>query len=228
MHEVVAKMAEEEEKLIAVKTESLFSEDLDEKEHPLDHFPNEFNSHDNLFQRSQIDRLNSSDPTGRTFNYFVLGSARFMYASGIRLAVTKAIGVLSAGADVLALAKIEVDLSSVALGQATTVKWRGKPVFIRHRTPEEISSATTDDNADLRHKESDAKRVQKPQWLILIGVCTHLGCVPINGAGNYKGYYCPCHGSHYDTSGRIRLGPAPLNLEVPEYKFLTDTKIEIG
>jgi len=191
--------------------------------------PAEFRSFDDNFESSQIDRHNSPDPTGRTFHYAMAGTARMFYATAARLMVVKLVATMAASADVLALSKVEADISKIPLGQAVTIKWRGKPVFIRHRTPEEISLALQDDNApDLRDKQKDADRVQKPEWLIVIGICTHLGCIPIGGLGNYKGWFCPCHGSHYDTSGRIRMGPAPLNLEVPTYQFVSDTKIVIG
>jgi len=187
----------------------------------------EFKTHDGLFEYVQADPCRP-DPTGRVFNYAMLGATRVIYISLARLAVMKAIHSLSASADVLALAKIEVDLSKIEVGRAITVKWRGKPVFIRRRTKEEIASAVADDKADLRDPQTDASRVQNPEWLIVIGICTHLGCVPINGEGAYKGWFCPCHGSHYDTSGRIRLGPAPINLEVPEYSFQDPTHIILG
>ena len=135
--------------------------------------------------------------------------------------------------DTLALGTIEVDLSSINEGQSITVKWRGKPVFIRKRTQEEINEANNVDVASLRDPMIDKDRVQKPEWLVLEGVCTHLGCVPLGQKtsdikGEYNGWFCPCHGSHYDTSGRIRKGPAPDNLAVPPYIFLSDTKIKIG
>ena len=135
--------------------------------------------------------------------------------------------------DTLALGTIEVDLSSIIAGQSITVKWRGKPVFIRKRTQNEIDEANNVEIASLRDPITDGERVQKPEWLILEGVCTHLGCVPwgqktTDTKGEYNGWFCPCHGSHYDTSGRIRKGPAPDNLAVPPYIFLSDTKIRIG
>ncbi|KAG8892510.1 hypothetical protein FRB99_002041, partial [Tulasnella sp. 403] len=99
------------------------------------------------------------------------------------------------------------------------IKWRGKPVFIRHRTPDEIEEANGVDVKSLRDPQTDESRVKKPEWLVMLGVCTHLGCVPIGESGDYGGWFCPCHGSHYDISGRIRQGPAPTNLEVPEYSF---------
>ena len=140
---------------------------------------------------------------------------------------------LNPSKDVLALASVEVDLSAIEVGQAVTVKWRGKPVFIRRRTDEEIKQAEEVDLATLRDPQPDDARVQKPEWLILVGVCTHLGCVPqgqkpAEPRGQYGGWFCPCHGSEYDTSGRIRRGPAPLNLEVPTYTFESDTLVKIG
>ena len=131
--------------------------------------------------------------------------------------------------DVLALSSIEVDLNAIPEGQSAVFLWRKNPIFIRHRTPEEIARAEADDNApDLIDPEIDADRVQKPEWLIMSGVCTHLGCVPLDQQGEFGGWYCPCHGSHYDISGRIRKGPAPLNLPVMEYVFLDDTTVKIG
>ena len=132
--------------------------------------------------------------------------------------------------DTLALASIEFDLTKVAKGQQVTVKWRGKPLFIRYRTEKEIAEAVKDDRADMRDPQSDAERHKpgKAQYLILIGTCTHLGCVPTFGGGEYGGWFCPCHGSVYDTSGRIRKGPAPKNLEVPVYEFTSDTVVKIG
>ena len=135
--------------------------------------------------------------------------------------------------DTLALGSTEVDLTNINVGQAKTVKWRGKPVFIRRRTSEEILEANNVDLKSLRHPENDKNRVQKEEWLVLLGVCTHLGCVPLgqkmsDSKGEYNGWFCPCHGSHYDSSGRIRKGPAPENLAVPPYTFINDTTIKIG
>lgn len=135
---------------------------------------------------------------------------------------------MAASADVLALAKIEVKLGDVPEGKSVTFKWRGKPLFVRHRTAEEIEQERQVDVGSLRDPEHDNDRIKKPEWLVLIGVCTHLGCVPIANAGEYGGYYCPCHGSHYDASGRIRKGPAPLNLEVPQYEFTDDETLLVG
>lgn len=140
---------------------------------------------------------------------------------------------MNPSADVLALSSIEVDLEPIEVGAAVTVKWRGKPVFIRHRTTEEIAEADAVPLSELRDPQTDAERALKPEWLVIEGVCTHLGCVPLGNKpgepkGDYNGWFCPCHGSHYDTAGRIRKGPAPLNLLVPEYAFVTDTSVRIG
>ncbi|MBX6375411.1 MAG: ubiquinol-cytochrome c reductase iron-sulfur subunit [Acetobacteraceae bacterium] len=135
--------------------------------------------------------------------------------------------------DVLALSTTEVDLSPIQVGQAVTVVWRGKPVFVRHRTQQDIEAAQQVPVSELRDPQTDAQRVIKPEWLVMIGICTHLGCVPLGQKptdphGDYGGWFCPCHGSHYDTSGRIRKGPAPKNLVVPPYTFTSDTQIRIG
>ena len=135
--------------------------------------------------------------------------------------------------DVLALASTEVDLTPIQAGQAVTVVWRGKPVFVRNRTAEEIQEARATPLSELKDPQPDQQRVQRDNWLIVVGVCTHLGCVPLgqkttDPRGDYGGWFCPCHGSHYDTSGRIRKGPAPANLHVPEYAFQSNTQIRIG
>ena len=140
---------------------------------------------------------------------------------------------MNPSADVLALSASEFDVSKVEVGQRIKVLWRGHPVFIDHRTPEEIKAAEDVNIADLRDPQTDAQRVQKPDWLIVVGVCTHLGCIPLGTApsdprGEFGGWFCPCHGSQYDTSGRIRKGPAPLNLAVPPYKFTSATLVHIG
>ena len=140
---------------------------------------------------------------------------------------------LNPAADTLALSSIDVDISPVEVGQAITVTWRGKPVFVRHRTEEEIGAAVDTPVDSLPDPQEDPERVVVPPWLVVVGICTHLGCVPLGTKsteprGDYGGWFCPCHGSHYDTSGRIRKGPAPLNLEVPDYEFLDDTRIRIG
>ena len=140
---------------------------------------------------------------------------------------------MNPAADTLALATVEVDISAIEEGQAIKVKWRGVPVFIRHRTKAEIDSANAVSQGDLIDPEEDNVRVKKPEWLVLVGVCTHLGCIPLGTSqgetkGEFNGWFCPCHGSHYDSSGRIRKGPAPKNLPVPEYVFISDNVVKIG
>ena len=154
-------------------------------------------------------------------------------AVGLAAVAWPFIDQMNPAADTLALATIEVDISKIEVGQAIRVKWRGKPVFIRHRTKTEIDIAKAVSDGDMIDPQSDADRVQKAEWLVLVGVCTHLGCIPLGTSqgetkGDFNGWFCPCHGSHYDTSGRIRKGPAPLNLEVPKYTFVSDTVVKIG
>ncbi len=142
---------------------------------------------------------------------------------------------MNASADVRALASIEVDVSSIQPGQAIKTSWRKQPVFIRNLTPDEVKDASKVSTTGLRDPQTLADRTKpgKENWLVTLGVCTHLGCVPLGAAageikGEFGGYFCPCHGSHYDTAGRIRKGPAPKNLEVPEFAFASDTIIKIG
>ena len=155
-------------------------------------------------------------------------------AVGASFAVWPLIHQMNPAADTLSFSTLEVDLSGIEKGQAITVQWQGKPVFIRRRTSDEIEAARNDDAAaDLRQPEADSKRAPRQEWIVMIGVCSHLGCIPLGQKntetrGDWNGWFCPCHGSHYDTSGRIRKGPAPNNLEVPRYEFLTDTVIRIG
>ncbi|XP_014290321.1 cytochrome b-c1 complex subunit Rieske, mitochondrial [Halyomorpha halys] len=169
-----------------------------------------------------------SDESRKAFSYLVVGGGAIAGAYGAKTLVTQYVTSMSASADVLALAKIEVKLGDIPEGKSMTFKWRGKPLFIRHRTGDEIDKERQTPLSELRDPEKDEDRVQKPEWLILIGVCTHLGCVPIANAGDYGGYYCPCHGSHYDNSGRIRKGPAPLNLEIPPYEFMDESTLIVG
>ena len=172
----------------------------------------------------------SDNGTRRDFLNLLVNSVAVFGAAAVAWPM---ISSLNPSADVLALSSIDVDISQIEVGQAITVKWRGKPVFIRHRTPEEIQAAEKVDVSTLRDPQPDSARVQKPEWLIVVGVCTHLGCVPqgqkpSEPRGQFGGWFCPCHGSEYDTSGRIRRGPAPLNLAVPTYTFETDTLVKIG
>jgi ubiquinol-cytochrome c reductase iron-sulfur subunit len=175
----------------------------------------------------------NKDEHGETRREFLFLSAGAMGAVGAGIFAWPFIDSLNPAADTLAMATTEVDLTPIQPGQAITVVWRGKPVFIRHRTPEEIAAAQSVDIAELRDKQEDKARVQKPEWLVLVGICTHLGCIPMGQKptevrGEFGGWFCPCHGSAYDTSGRIRKGPAPKNLEVPAYTFINDTTIRIG
>jgi ubiquinol-cytochrome c reductase iron-sulfur subunit len=168
--------------------------------------------------------------TRRDFLYLVTVATG---AVGAAAMVWPLIDNMNPAADVLALASTEVDLSGIEEGMAVTVKWRGKPVFVRHRTQEEIEAARSVDLNVLPDPQPDADRVIEPQWLVMVGICTHLGCIPLgqrpgDPKGDYGGWFCPCHGSHYDTAGRVRAGPAPLNLEVPEYEFVDETTILIG
>lgn len=172
-----------------------------------------------------VSHTDTAEPTRRDFLYIATGS---FAAVGAAALAWPFIDQMNPDASVKALASIEVDISAIEVGQSVTVKWRGNPVFIRHRTEQEIKDAEAVPLADLPDPEADADRVKKPQWLIQIGVCTHLGCVPLGLAGKFNGWFCPCHGSHYDTSGRIRIGPAPKNLPIPEYEFVEDTKVKIG
>lgn len=166
-----------------------------------------------------------AEPTRRDFLYLATGAASVVAVGG---AVWPFISQMNPDASTLALASIEVGISAIPVGQEIKVLWRGSPVFIRHRTPEEIKAAQDVDVKELNDPQTDQSRVQKPEWLVVVGVCTHLGCIPIGYQGPYKGWFCPCHGSQYDTSGRIRGGPAPRNLDVPPYAFLNDTTLRIG
>ena len=149
-------------------------------------------------------------------------------AVGVGAVVWPLIDQMNPDASVKALASTEVDISLVEPGQSITVLWRGKPVFIKRRTVEEIEKARQVNLEDLKHPEKDEDRAKNPEWLVMLGVCTHLGCVPLGDKGEYGGWFCPCHGSHYDTSGRIRKGPAPTNMEVPKYEFVNSNTIKIG
>ena len=180
------------------------------------------------------------DGTRRDFLYIATGAAGAVTTGA---AVWPLIDQMNPSADVLALASIEVDIADVEVGTQLTVKWRGKPVFIRRRSQAEIDDARATPLEDLKDQgaenrnlpadadASDQNRAldESGEWLVMIGVCTHLGCVPLgDGAGEFGGWFCPCHGSHYDTSGRIRKGPAPRNLDVPLVVFVSDTVIKLG
>ncbi|AIL64703.1 Ubiquinol-cytochrome c reductase iron-sulfur subunit [Rickettsiales bacterium Ac37b] len=171
---------------------------------------------------------NTQNPVNR--RDFIVLTATAMAAVGSASVLWPFVDSMNPSADVLALGSIEVDLSPIVAGQEVTLMWRGMPVFIRHRTEKEIQDAREVVLDQLLDPELDQDRVKSehPEWLVVIGICTHLGCVPLGYEGIYNGWLCPCHGSQYDTSGRVRKGPAPKNLPVPEYTFLSDTKIKIG
>lgn len=171
---------------------------------------------------------NESAAGRKAFTYLMLAAGAVPATYITKNLVQQFIMTMSASADQLALAAIEVKLDQIPEGKNMTFKWRGKPLFVRHRSADEIEREQAVAPSTLRHQEHDNDRVRKPEWLVLIGVCTHLGCVPIANAGDFGGYFCPCHGSHYDASGRIRKGPAPLNLEVPEHKFPDDSTLVVG
>jgi ubiquinol-cytochrome c reductase iron-sulfur subunit len=180
--------------------------------------------------KSKEMKKDQPEETKRDFLYL---SAASMAAVGAGSVGWAFVDSMNPAQDTLALASTEVNLAPIEKGQSITVMWRGKPVFVRHRTQAEIEAAQNEDISELRDSEADDARVQKAEWLVVVGICTHLGCVPIGQKtgevrGDYDGWFCPCHGSHYDTSGRIRKGPAPKNLLVPEYEFLDDTRIKIG
>jgi ubiquinol-cytochrome c reductase iron-sulfur subunit len=179
-----------------------------------------------------------ADPARRDFLILTAGA---MGAVGACCAAYPLIQSMNPAADTLALSTTDVDLSSLKEGQSLTVVWQGKPVFIRYRTQQEIDEARAVPMNDLKNPQTDQERVaqstfggkEMPQWLIMVGICTHLGCIPLGQKptdphGNYDGWFCPCHGSQYDSSGRIRQGPAPLNLAIPPYEFTDATHIVIG
>ncbi|KAM4766958.1 cytochrome b-c1 complex subunit Rieske, mitochondrial [Cyanocitta cristata] len=184
------------------------------------------------YRRQDVQDANASSQgssdSRKGFSYLMTAATGVATAYVAKNVVTQFISSLSASADVLALSKIEIKLSDIPEGKNMAFKWRGKPLFVRHRTQAEISQEAEVDLSQLRDPQHDLDRVKKPEWVILVGVCTHLGCVPIANSGDFGGYYCPCHGSHYDASGRIRKGPAPLNLEVPEYQFVGDDMVVVG
>lgn len=167
------------------------------------------------------------DAGRRDFLYIATGAVGVV---GVAAVAWPVINQMNPDASVLALSSTEVDLSGIETGSAITIKWRGSPVFVRNRTQKEIDEARAVPLDQLKDPETDQARVKEghDNWLIMIALCTHLGCVPIGEAGDFGGWLCPCHGSQYDTSGRIRKGPAPKNLVVPPYKFLSDTKVQIG
>lgn len=175
----------------------------------------------------------SSDKRTIVRRDFIHVAAGAFAGTGILAATWPFIDSLNPAADVRALATVEIDLAPIDVGQRITIKWQGRPVFIARRTEAEIRSAVQDDEVFMLDKAPDITRVERPEWLVVIGICTHLGCVPLGQSvqsdrGEWNGWFCPCHGSHYDTSGRIRKGPAPRNLDIPPYRFVTETVLKIG
>jgi ubiquinol-cytochrome c reductase iron-sulfur subunit len=172
--------------------------------------------------------MSSAKPTRRDFLYIATGAVG---AVGAAAALVPLVAQMNPDASTVAAGvPIEVDLAPIAEGQVIKVFWRGKPIFISHRSKKEIDAARAVDVAGLPDPQADQARVKDghDQWLVLVGICTHLGCIPLSHQGEYDGFFCPCHGSVYDTSGRIRQGPAPANLPVPPYAFVADNKIRIG
>jgi ubiquinol-cytochrome c reductase iron-sulfur subunit len=175
-----------------------------------------------------VTTVSSAEHTRRDFLYIATGA---IGAVGAAAALVPLIAQMNPDASTIAAgAPIDIDLAPVAEGQVIKVFWRSKPIFIFHRSKKEIDEARQVPVSSLPDPEADQKRVKEghDQWLVLIGICTHLGCIPLAKSGNYDGFFCPCHGSQYDTSGRIRQGPAPKNLALPPYKFVSDSKIQIG
>jgi ubiquinol-cytochrome c reductase iron-sulfur subunit len=175
-----------------------------------------------------VTTLSPAEPTRRDFLYIASGAVA---AVGAAAAAWPLISQMNPDASTIAAgAPIEVDLAPINEGQVIKVFWRGKPIFISHRTAKEIKDARDVDWRTLPDPQADTARVKdgRDKWLVVIGICTHLGCIPLSHQGEYDGWFCPCHGSVYDTSGRIRRGPAPTNLALPPFEFLSDTKIRIG
>ena len=170
------------------------------------------------------------DNSGKKSNRrdFLFTASYTIGAVGIGATIWPFIDQMNPDSSVKALATTEVDISQIEPGKSITVLWRGKPVFIKRRTDSEISEAQSVSLDELKHPEKDEDRVKKAEWLVMMGICSHLGCVPLSDKGEYNGWFCPCHGSHYDTSGRIRKGPAPTNLEIPKYEFVNNNIIKIG
>jgi len=182
------------------------------------------------------DTANTEDQVDGEKRDFIFIATGAVAAAGVASIGWPLVAQMGKAADTLAAGSIEIDLTKIPEGQQLKTLWRGKPVFVRHRTAAEIQKAEADNAAsDLIDPETDAERLVAgpsgqvdPRYLVMVGVCTHFGCVPVGEAGDFEGWYCPCHGSHYDTSGRIRKGPAPKNMTIPPYAFTSDTVIKVG
>jgi ubiquinol-cytochrome c reductase iron-sulfur subunit len=175
-----------------------------------------------------VTAISSAEPTRRDFLYIATATVG---AVGAAATLVPLLGQMNPDASTIAAgAPVDVDLSPIQAGQIIKVFWRSKPIFIFNRTANDIKLAQDADWQSLRDPAPDSARVKSghEQWLVVIGICTHLGCIPLPHQGDYDGWFCPCHGSQYDSAGRIRQGPAPLNLYLPPYTFLSDTKIRLG
>lgn len=203
------------------KSTSIRSAHTDIKVPNYDEYRNSYTENAN-----ESSKLHADDK--QTYSYISTFGVGLATAYGAKAIVRDIVSNLAPSADVLALAKIEVKLSDIPEGKNVTVKWRSKPLFVRHRTAAEIEKERSIDINSLRDPQADEQRVKQAEWLVLLGICTHLGCVPLANAGDFNGYFCPCHGSHYDASGRIRKGPAPLNLEIPPYEIQEDDLLVVG
>jgi ubiquinol-cytochrome c reductase iron-sulfur subunit len=183
-----------------------------------------------LWVSTTTEAATGDNPSRRDMLHLATGAAA---AGGAAMFAWPLIHQMNPAADTAALASVEQDVSTVAEGSQLKIVWRGKPLFIRHRTAAEIEQAKKDDTATLRDAQTDEERAQKAPYLVMLAACTHLGCIPVGideagYEGDFGGWFCPCHGSHYDTSGRIRQGPAPKNLEIPPYEYVSDTVVKIG
>ena len=172
------------------------------------------------------------DDSKRDFIYIATGAVA---AAGVASVAWPLVAQMGKAADTLALGSIEIDLTKIEVGQQLKMLWRGKPVFVRHRTAAEIAEAVNTDISKCPDPQTDEERLVpdtngnlRPEFLVMVGVCTHFGCIPLGEAGDFDGWYCPCHGSHYDTSGRIRKGPAPTNMEIPSYAYISENVIKVG
>ncbi|XP_056633887.1 cytochrome b-c1 complex subunit Rieske, mitochondrial-like [Diorhabda sublineata] len=180
--------------------------------------------------RSPTSITNDSENSRKVFSNLIVFAAGLMGLYATKAEIYRYVTFMNASADVLALAKIEIKLSEIAEGRSVTFKWRGRPLFVRHRTEEQIRISREVPLSILRDPATDEDRCTNPKFLVVIGVCTHLGCTPIPDAGDFGpgGYYCPCHGAHFDAAGRVRKGPAPINLKIPEHHYLNEDTLVVG
>lgn len=208
-------------------TSSLFSGTQVRHYHPSKYPVPNFDDYRKEWAKNPSPAASTADKK-KTISYLANGVALTTTLVVTKHVVRCLVGCLAPAPEVLALGSIEVELKDIPEGKSAMFKWRGKPIFVRHRTADEIGREQSVAVSELRDPQTDADRASRPEWLVVIGVCTHLGCVPIANMGDFGGYYCPCHGSHYDGSGRIRKGPAPLNLEIPPHDFKDNGLLIIG